>query len=190
MTPPIQAIVLGASSGGVEAISFLLRRLPEDFSVPILIVVHLPPERPSRMAEVLGARSTFDVHEAEDKEPIEPHTVYVAPPDYHLMVEVDRTIALSSDEPVHYSRPAIDVLFETAADAYGDALVGVVLTGANDDGAQGLCRLCEAGGTALVQSPEEAAAAAMPEAALKACPQAQCLSLEQIAETLQRICQT
>ena len=189
MTSPIEAIVVGASSGGVEAISLLLRRLPQDFSVPILIVIHLPPERPSRMAEVLAARCGFEVHEAEDKEPIVPHTVYVAPPDYHLMVEVDRRIALSSDEPVHYSRPAIDVLFETAADAYGEALVAVVLTGANNDGAEGLCRVYEAGGTALVQSPDEAAARAMPEAALKACPEAQCLSLEQIAETLQRICQ-
>src|SRR5690606_19684414 len=102
-------IAIGASSGGVEAINFILNRLPAGFSVPILVVVHLPPDRPSRIAEVFAARCPLNVHEAEDKEPIEPHTVYVAPPDYHLMVEVDRTISLSSEEPVHYSRPSIDV---------------------------------------------------------------------------------
>jgi two-component system chemotaxis response regulator CheB len=137
------------------------------------------------MADLFKATCQVEVCEAEDKAPIKPGTIYFAPPDYHLLVEADRCMSLSSEEPVHYSRPSIDVLFASAADVYGQKLVGVVLTGANCDGAQGLKAICEAGGTALVQRPEQAHASAMPQAALEACPTARVLGLPEIAQFMQ-----
>ena len=124
------------------------------------------------------------VKEAEDKEPIIPGSVYFGPSDYHLMVEANHTIALSVDDPVLYSRPSIDVLFETAADAYGAGLLGVVLTGANEDGAVGLRAVVAAGGDAIVETPAEAFASAMPRAALELCPGAKVMSLDAIAAYL------
>jgi two-component system chemotaxis response regulator CheB len=136
------------------------------------------------MVELFRGRCRLDVREAEDKEPIRGGVVYFAPPDYHLLVEPDRRLSLSGDEPVHYSRPSVDVLFETAVDAYGAGLAGVVLTGANEDGARGLRAVLEAGGTAVVQRPDLAYAPAMPAAALAACPGARVLTLEEIATFL------
>jgi len=127
------------------------------------------------------------VKEAEDKEPLEGGTVYFAPSDYHLLVEADRTVALSSEEAVNHSRPAIDVLFETAADAYGPDLTAVVLTGANHDGAAGLAAVCAAGGEAIVQDPKEAEVATMPATALAACPTARVETLARIATRLLRL---
>ena len=147
-------------------------------------VVHQPPDRESLLAGLLGERSQLPVREAEDKEPIEPGTVYLAPPDYHLLVEKDGHLSLSSEEPVHFSRPSIDVLFESAADAYGAGLVAAVLTGANSDGARGLRTVVDAGGTALVQRPDTAFASMMPAAALEACPSARTLTLQEIGEYL------
>jgi len=114
-------------------------------------------------------------------------TVYFAPPDYHLLVETDKSLSLSSDEPVLFSRPSIDVLFESAADAYGFALIAIILTGANQDGAKGMHAVVEAGGIALVQSPDGAFASAMPEAAIATCPSARVMSLDAIAAYLQEI---
>ena len=148
-----EAIVIGASAGALEALSNLLPGLPADYRLPILIVVHLPSDTTSLLAELLRARCAIRVREAEDKEPIEPGVAYFAPPDYHLLVEQDKRLSLSDDEPVLFSRPSIDVLFESAADAYGSSLIGVVLTGANSDGAKGLKAVVEAGGAAVVQSP-------------------------------------
>jgi len=182
------AIVIGGSAGSLRALSEILPALPEDFALPILVVVHLPPDKKSVMAEVLQSKSSLAVREAEDKEPIAPGTVYFAPPDYHLLVEADRHLALSFDEPQLFSRPSIDVLFETAADVYGDRLIGIVLSGANNDGALGLKRITEAGGLALVQASTEAYASAMPIAALEECPQAQILSAAQIAHFLKANC--
>ena len=124
------------------------------------------------------------VKEAEDKEPIRPGVIYFAPPDYHLLVEADHTLSLSADEPVLYSRPSIDVLFESAADAYGDGLVGIILTGANEDGAAGLSAVYDAGGIALVEDPEGAFSSAMPSAALARRREARVLSLDEIADYL------
>ena len=185
--PTVQAIVIGASAGAVEALSALLPSLPADFPVPIMVVVHLPADKKSAMVELFQAKCHMRVHEAEDKMPIEPGTVYFAPPDYHLLVEKNKILSLSSEEPVLFSRPAIDLLFETAADAYGEDLVGIILTGANQDGAQGLKTIVDNGGTALVQEPVSAQASAMPEAALKLCPNAQRLSLAHIAAYLQKV---
>jgi two-component system chemotaxis response regulator CheB len=133
---------------------------------------------------LLRERCAIEVKEAEDKELIRPATVYVAPPDYHLLVEQNRSLSLSSEEPVNYCRPAVDILFETAADAYGPGLVAVVLTGANADGARGSLAVQNAGGVVLVQRPEQAYAPEMPRAALAACPEACPLSLNEIAEFL------
>ncbi len=180
----IEAIVMGASAGAVEALLEILPKLPESFPIPILLVVHLPADKDSVLSQLLDDHCLLKVREAEDKEPILPEHIYLAPPDYHLLVEQDHRMSLSSEEPVRYSRPSIDVLFETAADAFGDRLVGVVLTGANDDGSRGLARIVASGGVAIVQNPAHANATAMPSAAIKRCPEASILELPQIAETL------
>lgn len=179
-----EAVVIGASAGGVEALSLILPALPADYPLPVMVVIHLPPDRRSVMAELFAQKCRMKVVEAEDKEPVEPRTVYFAPPDYHLLVETDRRLSLSSEEPVLFSRPAIDILFETAADAYGPALIGVVLTGANADGANGLKAVAEAGGQTLVQTPELAYADAMPRAALATAPASLSLTPQQIADHL------
>jgi two-component system, chemotaxis family, protein-glutamate methylesterase/glutaminase len=182
-----EAVVIGASAGALEALSSLLPSLPSDYRLPILIVVHLPADKTSLLAELLRARCAIRVREAEDKEPIEPGVAYFAPPDYHLLVEQDRRLSLSDDEPVLFSRPSIDVLFESAADAYGGGLIGIVLTGANSDGAKGLRAVVEAGGAAVVQSPESAYAAAMPQAAIALCPDARVLPVNEIAAYLRKV---
>lgn len=185
MTPErAEAVAVGASAGALEALSAILPGLPADYPLPIFVVVHLPPDRESLMARLLQDSCRIKIREAEDKEAIEPGTVYVAPPDYHLLIEPDRRLSLSSEEPVLFSRPSIDVMFETAAEAYGPGLVGVVLTGANSDGARGLRAIRAAGGSGLVQRPDAATASAMPRAALDACPDALALTLQEIAEHL------
>ena len=185
-----QAIVIGSSAGALEALSSILPALPAGFTLPVIGVVHLPSDRRSILSELLQRKCLVQVREAEDKEPIEVGTVYLAPPDYHLLVETDKSLSLSSDEPVLFSRPSIDVLFESAADAYGCGLTGIVLTGANQDGAKGLRAVVAAGGAAIVQNPRGAFAAAMPEAAIEMCPSAQILSLDAIAHYLQEIGRT
>jgi two-component system chemotaxis response regulator CheB len=182
-----EAIVIGASAGALEALSVVLPALRADFGLPIMIVVHVPPDRPSALVELFRAKCRLVVQEAEDKDPIRAGYIYFAPPDYHLLVEKSKCLSLSSDEPVLYSRPSIDVLFESAADAYGRALLSILLTGANPDGAEGMKAVVAAGGTAIVQDPDCAFAAAMPEAAIRACPGALVMSLEEIAAYLQKV---
>lgn len=179
-----EAVVIGASAGAVEALSAVLPVLPADYPLPILIVVHLMAGGSNALPELLASRSAIYVKEAEDKEPISGSTVYLAPPDYHLLVEADRRVSLSVDEPVHFSRPAIDVLFETAAAVYRDKLVGVVMTGASRDGAEGLRAVQHSGGVAIVQRPETASAPEMPRAALEVCPAARTMGLEDLASFL------
>lgn len=180
----IQAIVIGASAGAVQALSAILPPLPGDYPLPVMVVVHVPPDRRNALTELFQTRCAMSVREAEDKEPIAPGVIYFAPPDYHLLVETPELLSLSTDEPVLHSRPSIDVLFESAADAFGEALVGVILTGANQDGAEGLKAVAEAGGVAVVEDPASAAASAMPEAALAAWPAARMMSLEAIGAYL------
>ena len=185
--PRLEAVVIGASAGAVDALSVLLPALPSDYPLPIMVVVHVPPEKNSLLVDLFRTKCRVQVREAEDKEPIDGSTVYFAPPDYHLLVETDRRLSLSSEEPVSYSRPAIDVLFESAAEAFGPGLIGIVLTGANRDGARGLLAVCAAGGTALVQDPNLAQARDMPLAALECCPEARAMSLEEIAAYLLKV---
>lgn len=181
---PARAVVIGASAGGVQALLALLPSLPADFNLPILVVLHVPADRSNVLAPLFASKCALTVKEAEDKEPVEPGVVYFAPSDYHLLVEADGALALSSDELVNYSRPSIDVLFESAADAYGAGLVGMVLTGANEDGAAGLKAVAAAGGLTFVEDPSTAHARPMPEAALRACPVAHVMSLARILEVL------
>lgn len=176
----IDAVVIGASAGGIEVLSVLLAAVPAGCRVSFFIVMHIPRDRPSRLAEVFGARCVLPVKEAEDKEPVQPGTVYFAPPDYHLLIDRGPALALSGDEPVHFSRPSIDVLFDSAADVYGERLMGVILTGANQDGAEGLAAIRRAGGRTVVQDPASAAAAYLPESALEQGPVDAVLSIEQL----------
>ena len=180
----IEAIVIGASAGGVEALGLILPALPAKFGPSLLIVLHLPRERPSLLVQIYEKRCALPIREADDKEPIEPGTVYFAPPDYHMLVERNRQIALSTDEPVHFSRPSVDVLFESAADAYADRLLGVILTGANEDGAAGLHAVHRAGGVTVVQQPDSAKVPLMVVSALQRNPADFVLSLPEIAQLL------
>lgn len=166
----VDAIVVGASAGGVEALSALLGALPARLDAAVLVVLHLPRGRRSLLAEIFGPRCAVPVVEAGDKDPVRPGTVYLAPPDYHLLVDAGPCTALTVDAPVNYSRPSIDVLFESAADLWGRRLAGVVLTGANQDGAEGLAAVRRAGGITLVQDPADAQAPLMPSAALRLGP--------------------
>lgn len=179
-----RAVVIGASAGAIQALSLILPELPADFALPVLIVVHVPADRDNILAPLFAPRCRITAREAEDKEMALPGTIYFAPADYHLLVETDGSLSLSTDEPVLYSRPSIDVLFESAADAFGEALVGIILTGASADGAAGLKAVCDAGAVALVEEPETAYADTMPLAAIAACPAARVLTLDAIAEYL------
>ncbi len=165
---PIDALVIGGSAGALEVLMTVLPALPRDLSAAVVIVLHLAPHKPSYLRDVLSQRTALAVREPDDKEPMLPGTVYVGPPNYHLLIERNRTLALSVDDAVNFSRPSIDVLFESAAEALGPSVAGVLLTGANDDGARGLARIRASGGITVVQSPETASASAMPEAGIRA----------------------
>lgn len=163
----IEAVVIGASAGGVTALLTLLTGLPETFRLPIVAVLHLPEDRDSLLTELFQHRLPIAVREAADKESIAPATLYFAAAGYHLSVEMDRSFSLSCEAPVNYSRPSIDVLMASAADAYGASLAGILLTGANFDGAAGLAKIQQQGGLTVVQDPAEAEVATMPEAAIR-----------------------
>lgn len=182
-----KAVIIGASAGALEALSLILPALERDFDMPVFVIVHVPPGRRSILAEIFAAKCRLQAIEPEDKQPIKSGVIYFAPPNYHMLIEDKSTIALSSDDEVLFSRPSIDVSFESAADVWGDELIGVILTGANHDGAQGLSAVAEAGGMTIVQDPNSAYAAAMPEAAIKACPHALVVPLDQIASHLPSI---
>ena len=184
----LEAVVIGGSAGSVIALGEILPRLPASFP-PVLVVVHVLPSTPSLLANVFAPRCAMRVREAEAAEPIEPGTVYFAPADYHLLVEPDRRCALSIEPPVHFSRPSIDVLFESAADVFGAAVAGVVLTGASADGARGLRAIHGAGGYAIVQDPATAEASYLPTAARGAVPAARVLSLAALSAELQTLAQ-
>lgn len=161
-----EAVVIGASAGGVDALLRLFADLPAAWRLPTVVVIHMPEEHESRLVDVFAARLPFPVLEAQDKAPVLAGRLYFAPTGYHLSIERDLSFSLSCEPPVLFSRPAIDLLMSSAADAYGPALVGVLLTGANEDGAAGLLRIRESGGLTVVQAPSDARIATMPLAAL------------------------
>jgi two-component system, chemotaxis family, protein-glutamate methylesterase/glutaminase len=178
-----EIVAIGASLGGLDALSQLLGALPEDFSCPIVIVQHRRPDTEARLAQLLDGRCSLSVSEPDDKEPLEAGHVYVAPANYHLLVELG-SLALSTDPPILYARPSIDVLFESVADAYGETAIGVVLTCSNEDGAAGARAIKTAGGRVLVQNPKTAEASTGPLAAIAATAVDAVLELPEIAARL------
>ncbi|MEO7110458.1 MAG: chemotaxis protein CheB [Polyangiaceae bacterium] len=182
----IEAIAIGASAGGIEALSVLLPVFPGDFAIPVFVVIHLPQDRPSLLVELFTSKCALRVREPDDKQDVSAG-IWFASPGYHLMIDSDRRFALSVDEPVNYSRPSIDVLFQTAAEVYGRGLLGIVLTGANNDGAAGAKAIADNGGAIIVQDPDEAQAPTMPSAAISAVGSAIAAPLSRIANLLQHL---
>ncbi len=178
---PWDAIVIGGSAGAIDALNVLLPALPTGLRAAVIVVLHLPRDRRSLLVDIFRDRCALPVQEAEDQQPLQAGHLYFAPPDYHLLVDTGPRLALSIDPPVFFSRPSIDVLFHSAADCYGRRLLGVLLSGANEDGADGLAAIHAVGGHALVQAPATAFMAAMPEAALARTPALPALTLEEIA---------
>jgi two-component system chemotaxis response regulator CheB len=183
-----ELICIGASWGGLDAVGRLLTDIPEEIDVPIVIAQHRHSTSPGGMlAELLHLRIKRPVQDVDDKTAIEPRNVYIAPPDYHLLVERG-SFALSIDERVQYARPSIDVLFESAAHAYGPSVIGIILTGANEDGAAGLAAIKRRGGVAVIQDPIDAARRTMPDAAIAATAADAILPLEEIGKFVYGLC--
>ena len=176
-------VVMGTSTGGLHALTRLLSALPASFPLPIAIVQHRSRDSDERLSLLLRGASLIPVRDAEDKEPLCSPGVYLSPPDYHLLVELD-CMALSTEEPVAYSRPSIDVLFESAAYSHGSAVIGVLLTGANQDGTRGLRAIKQRGGYVIVQNPDSAESPFMAKHALKSLLPDRVLNLGQIADEL------
>jgi len=186
-TPPIEAVAIGTSAGGLAALGVLVSGLAADGRLPLLVVQHVPPHAPTQLVEIFQRKTALRVKEAEDKEPVTAGTLYFASPGYHLLVEQDCTFSLSQDDAVHFSRPSIDVLFESAADAWGPRLAAILLTGANEDGARGLEAVQRAGGLTVVQEPREAQVASMPLAALQLMTPDYILPLRDIHQLLREL---
>jgi two-component system, chemotaxis family, protein-glutamate methylesterase/glutaminase len=163
----IQAIVVGASAGGIEAMMQIFSPLPLNYPLPIISVIHMPDNHDSHLAEVFQQWTRIKVQDAEDKATIQQGRLYFAPAGYHLLVEQDATFSLSCEMPVNYSRPSIDLMMQTAAQAYGSGLLGILLTGANLDGALGMQSIKQHGGVTIVQAPLEAKSGTMPKEAIK-----------------------
>jgi two-component system chemotaxis response regulator CheB len=187
MPSDIELIAIGASAGGVDALGLLLRALPATLKSAIVIVLHIAPNSANLLPNVYADRCSLPVKEAEDKEQIVAGTVYFAPADYHLLIEPDKSFALSVEAPVHYSRPSIDLTFESAAFAYDATMLGIILTGASADGAAGLLCVRQQGGRSWVQDPAQAHSPVMPAAAIKLAGADSILSLAEMATYLERM---
>ncbi len=179
-----EAIVIGSSAGGLNALKVLFSGLDDRFSTPLIIVQHISADSENYLIQILNDIRKLQVKEADEKEHPMPGMAYLAPPNYHLLLEPDRTFTLTIDERVNYARPSIDVLFETAAEAYKDKLIGIILTGANNDGSRGLKKIKEFGGLAIVQDPETAEVESMPRAAIMATTVDHIIPLDEIAPFL------
>ena len=166
-TSLLRAVVIGGSAGATEAVSAILRALPYDFAAPVFVIVHAPKDVPNLLIDLLASRVALPLVEAEDKSPVAAGNIYIGPADYHLLLEADDRVSLTIDSPVHFSRPSIDVLFESAALVHGAGLIAVLLSGANEDGARGLAAVRDRGGHALVQDPRTAPLKTMPAAAIR-----------------------
>jgi two-component system chemotaxis response regulator CheB len=184
---PYAVVAVGASWGGLHAVGVLLEDLPATFGPAVVVAQHRGADGPAHLAEALAKRAVLPVTEASDKDSLEPGHVYIAPAGYHLLVERDG-LALSTDEPERFSRPSIDVLFESVADSYRDEAVGILLTGTSEDGAAGLGRIRRRGGLTIAQDPDSAARRRMPEAAIAAGGVQRVLRLEEIAKFLVDVC--
>lgn len=182
-----KAVVVGASSGGIAALKTILSSLPEDFNMPVIIVQHIASSSGNYWIDLFDKQCLLRVKEADEKEKIEPGVVYIAPPNYHLLVERDETFSLSTDERVNYARPSIDVLFESAAEAYRETLIGIILTGANNDGAMGMKAIKEQGGLTIIQDPVTAESEYMPAAAMETIQADYIAHLNKISDLLLKI---
>lgn len=182
-----RAVVMGLSSGGMDAMKMIFSALPEDFSIPIAIVQHISPRSDSEWIQILNNQYRICIKEAEEKEDLRSGTVYLAPPNYHLLMEKNGSFSLSVDERVSYARPAIDVLFETAAEAFGEEVIGVVMTGSNHDGSAGLKKIKECGGVTIVQDPKTAFSSYMPQEAINRVAPDHVLDLQGIIEFLKSL---
>ncbi len=176
-------VVIGTSWGGLAALTKLLGGLPGDFPIPIAVVQHRSKESERLLPQLLQDVTELKVCEMDDKDPLQPGTVHLAPADYHALIDTG-LVTLTVEDPVRFSRPSIDLLFVSAADTYRAGTIGIVLTGANEDGSRGLQHIVKRGGLALVQDPKSAEVPIMPTAAIKAVPSAEVLSLERIAARL------
>jgi two-component system, chemotaxis family, protein-glutamate methylesterase/glutaminase len=179
-------VVIGTSWGGLTALSEIVSGLPGDFPWPVCVVQHRAKDSDALLVRLLQDLTPLSVRDAEDKEPLCAQNIYIAPPDYHMLVEPEY-ISLTVDSPVRFSRPSIDVLFRSASNTFGASTIGVVLTGANEDGAAGLARIAARGGKAVVQDPQTAESPTMPTSALRAVPGARVVSLELISAELVRL---
>ena len=182
-----KAIAIGTSAGGIDALDFLLPHVPTTSSIALFVVQHISADSDSYFIRMLNKKCKRKVKEACHTEEINPNIIYFAPPGYHLIIEEDFTLTLSVDEKINFSRPSIDLMFETAAEAYRKNLTGIILTGANSDGSIGLKTIKDMGGTTIVQNPKEAKFPDMPTAALQLHSPDMILTLEEIARYLERI---
>lgn len=181
-----KAIVIGTSAGGIKALGLLLPLIPENFKIPVFIIQHISPYAEMNL-RIFSQKCHVNLKEASNNETIEPGIVYFAPPDYHLLIEEDFTLTLNADPKVNFSRPSIDVLFQTAAEAYGRNLTGILLTGTNNDGSEGLKTIKQFGGKTIVQNPAEAEFPEMPQSALKLFDPDMILNLKEIGELVGRL---
>ncbi len=177
-----KAIVIGVSAGGLKALVKLFADLPSNFPIPILVTQHLHPSEDSYLATLLGRITQLEVKEAGDKDEIKPGVIYLAPPNYHLLIERKKTISLSSDEKVNFSRPSIDVMFESATNAWGTGLIGIILTGASSDGSEGITKIKAAGGFTIAEAPATAEYPLMPQSAIDTGAIDLVLTLDKIGE--------
>ena len=184
MSGNYEAVVIGGSWGGMNAAVEILKQLPAAFPLPVVLVLHRMRGVNSELPALIRKKTYVEVKEADEKEKMQKSIVYVAPADYHLLIEQDKTFSLDVSEAILYSRPSIDVTFESAAQVFGNRLVGIVLSGASKDGTQGLHTIAKAGGTAIVQDPSEAEADTMPQSAMDVVKQARIMKLEEIASFL------
>lgn len=182
-----EVAVIGVSSGGMAALNITLPLLSEDFTLPVIVVQHQHPHSDDFLVHYLDEQCRIPVQHAQEKEVIVPGVIYLAPPNYHLLVELDRTFSFSITARVNYARPSIDVLFETAAEAFGANTIGIILTGANSDGSYGLKKIKKCGGLTIVQDPATAEAPEMPGSALKVTAVDYILTLEEIGRLLNNL---
>lgn len=182
-------IVIGVSAGGLNALTSLFKSLPADFPVPIAVVQHEKADSGDLLAEILDHRTALSVRTAEEKEKLKDGVVYICPADYHLLIEENKTLSFSAEPKVNFARPSIDVLFETAAIAFGEELIAIILTGASSDGSMGLAQVMKCGGYSIIQDSATAYSSYMPEAALRACPDVDdILPLQEISSRLISLC--
>jgi two-component system chemotaxis response regulator CheB len=179
-----KAIAFGGSIGAIDALIEILPKLPSTFALPVMVVLHISRDAPSLLVDLFSERCAMRVREPDDKEPVQGGVIYFAPPNYHVLVEQEHVFSLSNEDHVNYCRPSINLLFESAADAYERDLIGIILTGSNQDGSTGLKRIADKGGYTVVAQSDDAIMSVMPAAALNACPQAQIMCNSEIVELL------